>query len=119
MILEDNIDMSEKYTHYVEYAKKMNVIDIDQGVDGERYSLSEGFKRELLQVVQEINDGGRLSAISTFPENEIDRAIILMALVRHSGVVIDPEVCCATLFIESMIRATIDRELRLIGGELI
>jgi len=102
--------MSEKYTEYAEYAKKMGVVDVEHGVDGERYSLSEGFKRELLRVVQEIEDGGRLSAISSFPEDEIDRAIILMALVRHCGVTIDPEVCCVTLFIEAMVGATSDKD---------
>ena len=92
-------------------ARKMGVIDIESGLHGEVYRLTSAFKEELLRVVGDVKSGGRLSAISEFPEDERDRAIILMALVRFCGIAIDPQVCCVSLFLEAMVKATIDREL--------
>jgi hypothetical protein len=93
-----------------ERARELGLVILVENDGKKAYRLTEPFKRELLQVAEDIKPGGPLSKISTFEADEVDRAIILMATLRHCKTAIDPELCCVALFIETIVQATVNRE---------
>ena len=91
-------------------ARELGLVLLEENAGERTYRLTESFKGEILQVAEDIKPGGPLSKISTFDTDEIDRAIILMATLRHCKTAIDPELCCVAHFIETIVLASMDRE---------